>query len=207
MGHIENTLGIPRSTLSGWFKNIKLSEKHKRKLLDNWNNGLISARKKAALWHKQDGENRRIAIKNDVKNFFSNIDIDKKVGELLMATFYLAEGTKKESCFVFANSNPEILQGIIKLLRFSYKIDELKFRCCLHLRKDQNEEQIKDFWSKTLNIAKSQFLKTQFDRRTIKKTYKHYKGVCVLHYYDMALQRRILYIGEKILSLINNKGG
>ena len=124
-----------------------------------------------------------------------------------MATFYLAEGTKKESCFVFANSNAGILEGIIKLLRFSYQIDESKFRCCLHLRKDQNEEQSKNFWSKTLDIPKSRFLKTQFDKRTIKKTYESYKGVCVLHYYDMALQRRILYIGEKILSIINNKGG
>ena len=108
IGQIENKLGIPRSTLSGWFKNIELSEPQKQKLLDNWSNGLINARKKAALWHKKDGENRRIAIKKDVESFFNNINIDKKLGELLMATFYLAEGTKKENCFVFANSNSEI---------------------------------------------------------------------------------------------------
>jgi len=205
--YIENKLGIPRSTLSGWLKNIKLSKNQEQKLFDNWNNGLINARKKAALWHKQDGDNRKNAIRVEVKNFISDISINKKIGELVMATFYLAEGGKTENNFSLANSNPEILKGIISLLRFLYKIDESKFRCALHLRKDQNEEQLKKFWSKTLNIPKPQFLKTQFDKRTIKKTYEHYKGVCVLIYYDMALQRRILYMGDEILKIINNNMG
>ena len=34
---IEKKLGIPRSTLSGWFKNILLTEKQKIKLQNNWN--------------------------------------------------------------------------------------------------------------------------------------------------------------------------
>jgi len=206
--YIENKFKIPRSTLSGWFKNIKLSKKQEGKLLNDWRNGLANARKKAALWHKQECENRRNAIKVDVKKFTSDIVIDKKIGELLMATFYLAEGGKTENSFVIANSNPEILKGIINLQRYLYKLDESKFRCCLHLRRDQNETKLKKFWSKTLNIPKSKFTKTQFDKRTVKKTYKHYNGVCVLQYYDMALQRRILYIGDKLLEIINkNKGG
>ena len=207
MRYIENKLEIPRSTLSGWLKNIELSQKQRKKLLNNWRNGLANARKKAALWHKEDGNKRRRAIRDEIEKFTSGVRIDKKIWELVLATFYLAEGTKKESCFVFANSNSGILKGIIKLLRFSYKIDESKLRCCLHLRKDQSEEQAISFWAKTLNIPKSKFLKTQFDKRTTKKTYEHYKGVCVLHYYDMALQRRILYIGEKLLKIINNMGG
>jgi len=202
--YIENQLGIPRSTLSGWFKNIKLNKKQKDKLHQDWIDALFEARKKAAIVHKKQGHNRREAIRREVKDFFSDINIDKKTAELVMATFYLAEGTKKENCFVFANSNAEILKGIIKLLRFSHKIEESKLRCCLHLRKDQNERQSIKYWSDILSIPEIRFLKTQFDKRTIKKTYESYKGVCVIYYYDMALQRRILYTGEKILSIINN---
>jgi len=207
LGYIENKLKIPRSTLSGWCKNIKLSKKQKEKLFNNWKNGLANARVKAALWHKKDGDNRRLAIRRDVKNFISGINIDKKIGELIMAIFYLAEGGKKENNFSLANSNPDILKGIINLLRFLYKIDESKFRCVLHLRNDQDEKILKDFWSKTLNIPTIKFLKTQFDKRTIKKTYDHYKGVCVLIYYDMALERRILYLGDEILRIVNNNMG
>lgn len=201
---IEDILSVNRSTLSGWLKNIKLTKEQKNKLHNDWLKALIPAREKAALVHKKQGHDRREAIKQEVKILASGVKIDKKIGEFILATFYLAEGTKKESCFVFANSNSKILQGIISLLRFLYKIDESKFRCCLHLRKDQNEEESKGFWSKTLDIPKSKFLKSQFDKRTIKKTYSRYKGVCVLHYYDMALQRRILYLGDEILKITNN---
>jgi hypothetical protein len=204
--HVETALGIPRSTLSYWFRNVKLSKEQKKKLLNDSKKGLLLAQKRAALWHIEDRNKRRKTIRQNIKRLFSSINIDRKTAELLLATFYLAEGTKKESCFIFANSNFEILKGLINLLRFLYNIDELKFRCCLHLRKDQNEEKLKSFWSKKLNIPKSKFLKTQFDKRTIKKSYNTYKGVCVLHYYDMALQRRILYLGDEILKNINNLG-
>ncbi len=205
--YIENKLNIPRSTLSYWLKDIKLSKKQREKLFDNWKNGLINARKKASQWHIDDGNRRRRAIKKDIEKFTSNLKIGKKIGELLMAMFYLAEGGKTENSFVVANSNPTILKGIINLQRYLYKLDETKFRCALHLRKDQNEEELKKFWSNILNIPEPQFIKTQFDKRTIKKTYDHYKGVCVLIYYDMALQRRILYLGNEILKNLENIKG
>lgn len=204
--HIEKTLDIPRSTLSGWFKNVELSKEQKNKLFSDWKNGLVNARKKASLWHKEEANKRRLAIKAEIENFTLGLNIDKKIGELMLAMFYLAEGGKTENSFVIANSNPQLLKGIISLQRYLYALDESKFRCALHLRKDQNENELKKFWSSNLNIPESQFLKTQFDKRTIKKSYESYKGVCVLIYYDMALQRRILYLGEKILEIIKNLG-
>ena len=202
--YIENKLGIPRSTLSGWFKDIKLSKQQTKNLFDKWKNGLINAREKAVLWHRKQRNDRIEKIRVEIRNFISGIKIDKKIGELIMATFYLAEGGKQENNFSLANSNPEILKGIISLLRYLYQIDESKFRCALHLRNDQNESKAKEFWSKALNIPDSQFIKTQFDKRTIKKTYEHYKGVCVLIYYDVALQRRILFLGDEILKIIDS---
>lgn len=204
IGYVEKNLGINRSTLSGWFKNVKLTEEQKNKLLQNWKNGLIKARKKASLWHNTQRINRQEVIKKEIEVFSSNIKLDKTIREIMLATFYLAEGGKKENYFQIANSNPELLKGIITLQRNLYKLDEAKFRCALHLRKDQNEGILKKFWSEVLNIPQSQFIKTQFDKRTIKKTYDRYKGVCVLIYYDMALQRRILYLGEKLVKMANN---
>ena len=60
---IENKLGIPRSTLSGWFKNIKLSKKQEKRLHKEWENGLIIAREKSALAHKEQRKNRQETIK------------------------------------------------------------------------------------------------------------------------------------------------
>lgn len=200
--HIEKELGINRSTLSGWFKNIQLTETQKERLAQNSKNSLVAAQKKGAQWNADQGSQRRATIREDVEKFIPEKVLDKKTGELIMAAFYLAEGSKTESSFCIANSNSAILKGIITLLRYLYSIDESKFRCSLHLRSDQNEKELKTYWSKLLDIPETKFHKTQFDKRVIKKTYDHYKGVCVLYYHDMALQRRVLYLGEKILSII-----
>ncbi len=204
---IENILGINRSTLSGWLKDVKLTKKQKSKLHNNWLNALATARKKAVLWHNKGKDGRREKARQAVDGFISEINVDKNTQEIILASFYLAEGGKTENGFALANSNPKILKGVVNLLRRVFITDESKFRCCLHLRKDQNEKMLKKFWSKNLNISESKFTKTQFDKRTIKKTYDSYKGVCVLYYHDLALQRRILYLGDKLLEIINNDMG
>ncbi|MCX6718741.1 MAG: hypothetical protein NTY81_04070 [Candidatus Staskawiczbacteria bacterium] len=204
---IENILSVNRSTLNGWLKKIKLTKEQKNKLHNNWLNALVTARKKAVLWHNKGRNERREKAREEVEKFVSNIDIDKNIQEIILATLYLAEGGKTEDSFALANSNPEILLGVVNLLRKVFIIDESKFRCCLHLRKDQDEKILKIFWSKALDIPLAKFYKTQFDKRTVKKTYTHYKGVCVVNYLDMALQRRVLYLGEKLLKIINNNTG
>ena len=55
---IEISLGIPRSTLSGWLKNIKLSTSQYKSLEKRGENALIKARKKAIIWHNQQKTNR-----------------------------------------------------------------------------------------------------------------------------------------------------
>ncbi len=201
---IENALNVNRSTLSGWLKNIILTKEQKNKLHNDWLKALVVARKKAVLWHNKGRNERREKARQEVEKFVSNVCIDRNIQEIILAAFYLAEGGKTENSFALANSNPEILLGVVNLLRKVFAIDESKFRCALHLRKDQNEKELKKFWSRILKIPESKFTKTQFDKRTIKKTYDHYKGVCVVNYFDMALQRRVLYLGEKLLKIINN---
>lgn len=201
---IEKALGIPRSTLSGWLHNIELTKGQKGKLHQKWLAALVKARLKAAEINRNGRLERIKKIKQGVEEFILGVKkINKTLGELILAIFYLTEGTKKENSIVIANSNPEILKAFLNLFRFLYKPDKSKFRCCLHLRKDQSEEQLKDYWARILNIPKSQFHKTQFDKRTVKPTFRNYKGVCVVIYFDMNLQRRLLYMGEELLRMIN----
>ena len=201
---IEVALNVRRSTLSGWLRKIKLSDKQKELLNTKRLEGLIKARVIASDVHKKGRLLRIKRIKKDASQFNSEIVLNKNLGELVFSVFYLAEGGKKENALIIANSKPAILKAFLKLLRFVYDIDESKIRCCLHLRKDQAEYDLLNFWSKTLGIAKKQFHKTQFDKRTTKPTYARYKGVCVVTYFDMSLQRRILYIGENLVQQMSN---
>jgi len=201
---IEMALDVGRSTLNGWLHNIELSDKQKGRLHKKWLEGLIKARTIASEIHKKERLLRIKKIKKEASLFSSKVVLNKNLGELIFSVFYLAEGGKRENALVVANSNPAILKAFLNLLRFVYDIDESKIRCCLHLRRDQIESNLLNFWSKNLGVCKKQFHKTQFDKRTTKPTYKWYKGVCVVTYFNMNLQRKILYIGENLLQQMLN---
>ena len=56
--YVHTHLGIPKSTLSHWFKDITLTEKQKAKLQKNWQDGLAKAREKAVLLHNKGKQER-----------------------------------------------------------------------------------------------------------------------------------------------------
>lgn|SRR3989338_6058779 len=201
---IEATLKINRSTLSGWLKNVPLTPKQKEKLYKQWLEGLARSRLKAAEVHRRNKQVRLAKIYKETEDFLLKTNLNKNLEELLFSIFYLAEGTKNRSSVIFANSNPSILKGITNLFRSIYKIDESKFSCCLHLRSDQSDSELKKFWSRQLDIPESRFIKTQFDKRTTSKTYEYYKGVCVIYYYDAALMHRIMYLGDSLVKRWSN---
>jgi len=93
---IERQLGIPRSTLSGWFKDIKLSQKQKEKLLNNKYRALANARKKAVLWQNLQKKKRLQEAKKTAQKTLKNINISNPdILELALAFLYLGEGLKK----------------------------------------------------------------------------------------------------------------
>jgi hypothetical protein len=75
---VERHFGIPRSTLSGWFRNIKLEHKQKEKLLQDWKNALIKARKKAILWHNAQKVKRLKEAENQAVEVIKRMNVNDK---------------------------------------------------------------------------------------------------------------------------------
>ena len=106
---IEETLGIPRSTLSGGLKNIKLSESQKKVLDSKWRKALDLSRKKAVAWHNKEKEKRLDFAKNDAACLLKTIDVNNRgILELALCMLYLGEGAKSAKTSL-GNSDPEIL--------------------------------------------------------------------------------------------------
>ena len=198
IGKIERHLGIPRSTLSGWLKNIQLTQKQKEKLLQDAKKALVKARKKAVLWHNAQKENRLKEAENQAIETIMSIDItDKKILELALAILYMGEGTKRKVETAMGSSDPLILKFFIATLKTIYKLDLKKIKCQLNLRADQNPEKMKRFWSKELRVPLNNFGYVNLDKRTIgSKTYPHYKGVCHVLCGNVAIQRKLIYLSE-----------
>ena len=122
---VEKLLKIPKSTLSGWFKNIELTSEQKQRLKNNLLDNLSKARKNAVIWHNQQKEMRLKTAENEAKNVLSIIDMgDKSILELTLAILYLGEGAKSDHTCI-GSSDPLILKffikGLIKVYGFDVK--------------------------------------------------------------------------------------
>ena len=202
---VESILGIPRSTLSGWFKDIQLDQNTKNRLHENWLQALVTARKKAVQWHNNEKEKRIMDARKEAEIIMGNLNFpDKSVTELALAMLYLGEGFKSKSVTGIGNTNPLILKFFLHTMTTLYKVDMSQISCSLHLRADQNPKKLTIYWSKVLKIPLSNFGKASIDKRTEgSETYKEYRGVCVIRCGNVAIQRKLLYLSkvycEKIL--------
>ncbi len=207
--NIELTLGIPRSTLSGWFKNIKLTTSQAKILEQKHKKSLIAARKKAVLWHNKQKNNRLQLAEHEANKTLFKINSNQEIMELALALLYLGEGFKKSPTTGIGNTDPLLLKFFLKIMLNVYKLDIRKIRFDLHIRADQNPESIKKYWSKILGAPLNRFKSISVDKRTIGRiSYKDYKGVCVIDCGNIAIQRKLVYIGRKFCEkTIENLGG
>lgn len=204
IGFIEAKLGIPRSTLNYWFKNISLTRLQKERLEQQWKAGLVKARKKAILWHKEQKLQRLAVAKNEAGEVLKNIDhTNQYLLELALAFLYLGEGTKAKVETGMGSSNPEILKFFVVCLRKLYNVPVTKIRCELHLRADQDPHKMILYWSRVLSVPQQNFIKPHLDSRTSgSKTYKNYMGVCLVRCGTVAIQRRLLYIAQNFCEVV-----
>ncbi len=205
---IESSLGIPRSTLSGWFKNVELTKQQKRILKKKFNNALIKARAKAIKWHNRQKDKRLRVAETDADITISKIKNNREIIELAMALLYLGEGSKKTSTTSMGNSDPLILKFFLKVMVNIYCLNVEKIRFDLHLRADQNPQLMKKYWAKELGAPLHRFNYVAVDKRTLgRKTYPNYKGVCLIDCGNVAIQRKLVYIGKKFCKKVIETGG
>lgn len=197
MGDIERKYGIASSTLSGWLKNIKLTDNQIKKIGKRTYISLGKARKKAVLWHNKQKELRIKTAHNQAIETLKRIDINNnQIVELALAMLYLGEGSKDNSTSI-GNTNPLILKFFISSMIRIFNIDRKDIVCELHLRSDQKIDEMIRYWSKELNVPKEKFSAVK-DKRTVKsKTYPYYKGVCVVRCAGLATLRRLVHLGEE----------
>ncbi len=201
---IENKLKIPRSTLSGWFKDIKLTESQINKLQQDWRNSLNIARQKAAATHRIQRK-KRIALAKEkaIKTLSRLDDTDTNILELALAILYLGEGSKKTLGLSLGSSDPLILRLFIYAIQKVYAIDVSKIKADLHLRADQNANTLKKRWSQELNLPIENFGYVSIDQRTRgSKTYPTYYGVCQLKCGNADIQRRLIFLSRLFCSKV-----
>lgn len=202
---IEREYGIPRSTLSGWFRTIELTEEQRTRLMKNSQDGWKKARAKAVLAHNALKARRIQIAEEEAVSVLSRLELSSEVLDIAFAMLYFGEGAKSNITSI-GNANPTVLRFVLAVLYKNYKLKPSDIRCDLHLRADQDEEEMKKYWAKQLCLPLEQFKYVTHDRRTVgSPTYDHYKGVCVITCGQIAIQRKLISLYNQFCTKVSKE--
>jgi hypothetical protein len=193
---IARQLHVSKSTVSIWCLDIELSEEQIDILDRRRSTGGYAGRLLGSQAQKQRRIDRISYWNNQGRREMPDIT-DR---DLLMAGLglYIGEGTKSDRKFQFSNSNPQVVNLMIKCLEINFKVSRADMYCRVLIneihacRTDAAEEQ----WSTLLNLPREQFRRTILIKAKNKKVYANYNehlGTLALRAKrDTELQRRIL---------------
>ncbi len=191
---IQKIINVPKSTLSGWCRDIFLTEKQLNRILKNKLRGSAKGR---IIGAKKLQEKRLVQIKQmlfEGKKEVGNLsERDKFIAGIAL---YAAEGTKRDKTSCFANSDPILIKFMANWFREFCKVPEEKLRGAIWLHKGLNEKLAKRYWSNLIQIPLSQFHKTyiaenKIKSRKIRKNIHQY-GVFSIRFSDAKVHRKIM---------------
>jgi hypothetical protein len=202
---IEANLGIPRSTLSGWFKDIRLSESQELALAERRFAALSKARDAAAAHHRSMKLARMKEASQAAEKTLLSVQLTADILDLALAMLYWGEGKKSQTTALGA-ADPLMLQFFLAVLKHNYNIQPDDITCELHLRHDQTKQEEVVFWSQKLGIPPAQFKRAYFDRRARGITRDNYHGVCLIYCSNIAIQRKLVYLYKSFCEKVSEMG-
>ena len=168
---IQEVLGVSKSSLSLWLRDVFLSDDQKEELARRMNeNGRRRAEANRAL---------RVARTAQIARQTAEQIPSVAESELFVAgvVAYRAEGSKQKawdaSCqAAFANSDPKMIVLFLRFLELlGYRKEDLTFSLAIHESGD--EKRALRFWSNVIDIPVSSFMKTTFKRHNPKTVRKN----------------------------------
>ena len=190
-GQIKRTLGVSKSTLSDWLRNLPLNKEQMESLSKNKERAKELGREK----FREIFRNKRL---NRLKQFLD--EQSKKLlplsdKELFLAGVFLywGEGAKGHGLISISNTDPRVVRFAQYWMTKSLSIPKNMIKVNLHLYKDMDIEQTIHFWSNILDIPKNQFRKP-YIKKTSREglTYKSFgHGTCRLYAGNTAMSEKV----------------
>ncbi|MFH1966481.1 MAG: hypothetical protein ABII95_01265 [Patescibacteria group bacterium] len=155
---ISKILGAPKSTLSLWLRNIKMSPEIEKKFLDRtkkkWSKSITEFNKKQGKIAKEKAEKRQQVAVKDIKR------LSKRELLLVGVALYWAEGSKGRWALQFTNSDPDMIMLMMKFFRNICEVPESKIKASAQIHPNVTPQKVVNYWSKISGISKKNFHKT-----------------------------------------------
>jgi len=171
VGVIAQQLGVARSSVSYWVRDINLSVAQLERLKKRSLSGAEKGRIKGAMANRR----KMLRIKKEAfKNARMTIEKLSKHELMLVGTaLYWAEGAKKHRKVSFCNSNPEMVRLLINWLESGFGVDKARFAAYVGINQihKSREKEILAYWRDITGFDAIQFRKTSFKKTRLIKTY------------------------------------
>jgi hypothetical protein len=166
---------VAKSSLSLWLKDEPLTDEEKRYLKRRKNKNINRGRIKTAAAHRKKRLEREKIIFEEAKEEFKYLFIEPffQVGVAL----YWAEGAKRNGCFDFTNSDPEMIKIMMVWIDKYLDINKNDLGFRLYIHKQYAHEECEEFWADLVGISVDSLKKTVYKPSTL--TYRKrpsYKG-------------------------------
>lgn len=187
---INRRLGIPKSTLSYWFRNYSASKKVKRILIIKSQNQAIPRLRALSYMNKLRWKKIHERTRQSARVEYSKLA--RKSLFFFGLALYWGEGDKKidNSIVRLSNSDPELLRAFVIFLLHICMVSPDKIKAWLLYYPDLDEMKCKDFWGNKLNIPLSRFLASQLVRGK-KRREQLSHGVCTVQVCSRELKEKI----------------
>lgn len=201
LNEIIKEVGVAKSSVSEWVRNVPLTPKAQKRLLTKIKlgqfNAAISKRRKVDDAFKQ---HRRIAEEEILTK-----DLDKSHKKTICSLLYWCEGAKNHyRGVVFTNSDPRLIKTFLQLFREGFVVNEKKFSVCVHLHEYHNVNKQLRFWSRVTKIPLKNFIKPYLKLNSGKRIHKNYPGCVSVRYGNNDMARQLLATAQVFLA---NYGG
>lgn len=193
---------VAQGTLSGWLSDIELTTEQKARIKRKEVEGARNAQPFGVLWNRLQKQKRLQTAADQALPHAKRLSQDREALQLMAAALYIGEGSKAEDSFSISNSDPLVIQTWMALLRRNFEIDESRFRCQLAISEGMDEKDLGKFWSEVTHIPLSQFIKGSVKKNPGSKKRDGYKGVCIVHYYSLAVRRYLDALAQGVISEI-----
>lgn len=195
---IERQLGVARSSVSVWVRDVPLSPTQLQHLADLERRGpVVSAERRSAA-----ARGERLRYQDAGRT------LARERGSLYAAgcMLYWAEGAKRRNTVKLTNADPEVLAFFARFLRREFDVPPEKMRVHCNLFADHlsRQHEIENFWLSRLRLRRAALQKSTVN---VYSKYSQKKRVNKLPYGTCALMVHSTRIVQTIYGSIQEYGG
>lgn len=194
---IKDILQVNKSTLSGWLKNVPLSQEQLETIGKNGSAKRVESYIKTAR-EKRERIDREYYLDQKSKL----LPISERDYFIAGLFLYLGEGAKStRSRIQITNSDPTIIKFSLFWIVGILGIDKRKVRVQLHLYSDMDIGAEIKFWQNITTLQKDQFIKPYIKKGSSQKidhpSFGH--GTCAIYCHDAKIKDEIM-AGMKVIT-------